>query len=126
MTRRSERVESRDVSEDVPDFPVRWTLAAIGSGSLSPVMGRRQANGSEKVRTPMVIFGAAPIGFVLIETVQQASEFLSDHRSGNDSRAWTDAMKHCSGRGNLDDANVAFLAALRGAGISYDPAIVLY
>ena len=81
---------------------------------------------AKKFRTPMVIFGASPIGFVLIETMQQASDFLSDNQSGNDSRAWADAMKHCSGRGNLDNASVAFLAALKGAGISYDPAIVLY
>jgi len=81
---------------------------------------------AKKFRNPMVIFGASPIGFVLIETMQQASDFLSDHQLGNDSRAWTDAMKHCSGRGNLDNASVAFLAALKGAGISYDPAIVLY
>ena len=74
----------------------------------------------------MVIFGAAPIGFVLIETLQQASDFLSDHQSRNDSIAWTDAMKHCSGRGNLEDASVAFLAAVRGAGFSYHPAIALY
>lgn len=81
---------------------------------------------AKKFRIPMVIFGAAPIGFVLIETLQQASDFLSDHQSGNDSRAWTDAMKHCSGRGNLEDASVAFLAAVSGAGFSYHPAVALY
>ena len=79
-----------------------------------------------KFRIPMVIFGAAPMGFVLIETLQQASDFLSDNQPGNESRAWADAMKHCSGRGNLDDASTAFLVALRGAGFSYHPAIALY
>jgi hypothetical protein len=81
---------------------------------------------AKKFRIPMVIFGAAPVGFVLIETLQQASDFLSHNQSGNDSRAWSDAMKHCSGRGNRDDASVAFLAAVRGAGFSYHPAIALY
>lgn len=80
---------------------------------------------AKEFRSPIVIFGA-PIGFALIETLQQASDFLSDNQSGNESRAWTDAMSHCSARGDLEDATIAFLVALRGAGFSYHPAIALY
>jgi uncharacterized protein DUF982 len=81
---------------------------------------------AKKFRVPVVVFIAGPIGFTLIESVRQASDFLFDHWPGNDSLAWTDAMKCCAEDDPADDANVAFLAALRGAGISYDRTVEIY
>ncbi|MBZ9822527.1 DUF982 domain-containing protein [Mesorhizobium sp. CA4] len=80
----------------------------------------------KKFRAPVVVYIAGPIGFTLIESVAQASDFLFDHWPGNDSLAWTDAMKRCAEDGAADDASVAFLAALKSAGISYDRAVEIY
>lgn len=81
---------------------------------------------AKKFRAPVVVYVAGPLGFVLIESLQQASDFLFDHWPGNDSLAWTDAMKWCAEEGAADDASVAFLAALKGAGISYDRTVKIY
>ena len=80
----------------------------------------------KKFRVPVVVYIAGPIGFILIESVAQASDFLFDHWPGNDSLAWTDAMTCCAEDGAADDASVAFLAALKGAGISYDRTVEIY
>ncbi|PBB99554.1 DUF982 domain-containing protein [Mesorhizobium sp. WSM3862] len=47
-------------------------------------------------RVPVVVYIAGLIGFALIESVAQATDFLFDHWPGNDSPAWTDAMKCCA------------------------------
>ncbi|RWG88921.1 DUF982 domain-containing protein [Mesorhizobium sp.] len=78
----------------------------------------------KKFRVPVVVYIAGPIGFTLIESVAQASDFL--FWPGNDSFAWTDAMKRCAEDGAADDASAAFLAALAGAGISYDRMVEIY
>jgi hypothetical protein len=80
----------------------------------------------KKFQAPVVVYIAGPTGFTLIESMQQASDFLFDHWPGNDSLAWTDAMKCCAEEGAADDASVAFLAALKGAGISYDRTVEIY
>ncbi|MDG4904777.1 hypothetical protein CK215_29425 [Mesorhizobium sp. WSM3864] len=80
----------------------------------------------KKFRVPVVVYVAGPIGFTLIESVAQASDFLFDHWQGNDSLAWTDAMKRCAEDGAADDASVAFLTALEGAGIGYDRTVEIY
>jgi hypothetical protein len=81
---------------------------------------------SKKFRIPVVVYIAGPTGFTLIESVQQASDFLFDHWPGNDSLAWTDAMKCCIEEDGVDEASVAFLAALKSAGISYDRTVEIY
>jgi hypothetical protein len=81
---------------------------------------------SKKFRIPVVVYIAGPTGFTLIESVQQASDFLFDHWPGNDSLAWTDAMKFCVEDDAVDEASVAFLAALKSAGISYDRTVEIY
>ena len=80
----------------------------------------------KKFRVPVVVYIAGPLGFVLIESMQQASDFLFDHWPGNDSLAWTDAMKCCAEEGAADDASAAFLSALKGAGIHYDRTVEIY
>ncbi|TGS71530.1 DUF982 domain-containing protein [Mesorhizobium sp. M3A.F.Ca.ET.174.01.1.1] len=80
----------------------------------------------KKFRVPVVVYIAGPLGFTLIESVAQASDFLFDHWPGNDSLAWTDAMKRCAEDDAADDASVAFLTALKGAGISYDRTVEIY
>jgi hypothetical protein len=79
-----------------------------------------------KFRSPVVVYAAGPIGFTLVGSVQQASDFLFDHWPGNDSLAWTDAMKRCADDGGVDDASIVFLAALTGAGIGYDRTVEIY
>jgi hypothetical protein len=81
---------------------------------------------SKKFRIPVVVYIAGPTGFTLIESVQQASDFLFDHWPGNDSLTWTDAMKCCAEDDAVDEASVAFLAALKSAGISYDRTVEIY
>ncbi|TIP35692.1 MAG: DUF982 domain-containing protein [Mesorhizobium sp.] len=80
----------------------------------------------KKFRVPVVVYAGGSIGFTLIESVSQASDFLFDHWPGNDSLAWTDAMKRCAEDGAADDASAAFLAALEGAGIGYDRTVEIY
>ncbi|RWL83211.1 MAG: DUF982 domain-containing protein [Mesorhizobium sp.] len=82
--------------------------------------------GGKKFRFPLVVYIAGPVGFTLIESVAQASDFLFDHWPGNDSLAWTDAMKRCAEDYASDDASAAFLIALEGAGISYDRTVEIY
>ncbi|WP_019170690.1 DUF982 domain-containing protein [Pseudaminobacter salicylatoxidans] len=79
---------------------------------------------TKSFRTPMVIYG--PRGFLLISTMDQASDFLFDNWPGNDSKAWTDAMTSCASDGSADDARVAFLAAIAGAGMRVDPIVSFY
>lgn len=81
---------------------------------------------TKKFRSPVVVYIAGPIGFTLIESVQQASDFLFDHWPGNDSVIWTDAMTRCAEDGGVDDTSIAFLAALTDAGISYDRTVEIY
>ncbi|PBB78581.1 hypothetical protein CK218_24165 [Mesorhizobium sp. WSM3879] len=81
---------------------------------------------AKKFRVPVVVYVAGPSGFTLIESLAQASDFLFDHWPGNDSLAWTDAMKRCAVDGAPDDASAAFLTALEGAGISYDRTVEIY
>jgi hypothetical protein len=81
---------------------------------------------SKKFRIPVIVYIAGPTGFTLIESVQQASDFLFDHWPGNDSLTWTDAMKCCAEDDAVDEASVAFLAALKSAGISYDRTVEIY
>ncbi|MDG4898674.1 DUF982 domain-containing protein [Mesorhizobium sp. WSM4976] len=80
----------------------------------------------KKFRVPVVVYIAGPIGFTLIEFVPQASDFLFDHWPGNDSLAWSDAMKRCAEDGAADDASAAFLIALEAAGIGYDRTVEIY
>jgi hypothetical protein len=80
----------------------------------------------KKFRVPVVVYVAGPIGFTLIESVAQAWDFLFDHWPGNDSLAWTDAMKRCAEDGAADDASAAFLTALEAAGISFDRTVEIY
>lgn len=80
----------------------------------------------KKFRIPVVVYIAGPIGFTLIESLGQASDFLFDHWPGNDSLAWTDAMKFCIDDGEVDEASGAFLAALTSAGIRYDRTVEIY
>ncbi|TJW02171.1 MAG: DUF982 domain-containing protein [Mesorhizobium sp.] len=60
-------------------------------------------------RVPVVVYVAGPIGFTLIESVAQASDFLFDDWPGNDSSAWTGAMKRCAEDEACDDASAAAL-----------------
>lgn len=73
--------------------------------------------------SPVVIYVAEEPGFVLVATVEEASDFLFQCWAGNDSDAWIDAMRSCDGGGSAKVANAAFRAALKGAGIRYGPAI---
>jgi hypothetical protein len=77
-------------------------------------------------RAPLVVYVDGPLGFVLISTLDEASDFLFDHWAGNNSPAWAEAMCCCDEGASVDDASVAFLAALKGAGMRYDPTIALY
>ena len=81
---------------------------------------------TRRFRAPVVVYIAGPIGFALIESLEQASDFLFDHWPGNDSLAWTDAMKYCADDDAVDDASVAFLCALKEAGIGYDRTVEIY
>ena len=89
-------------------------------------MGRSVRDGYKKISIPVVVYIAGPVGFTLIESVQQASDFLFDHWPGNDSLAWTDAMGCCAEDCGVDDTSTAFLAALTDAGISYDRTVEIY
>lgn len=77
-------------------------------------------------RAPLVVYVERPLGFVLISPLDEASDFLFDHRAGNNSPAWAEAMCCCDEGGSVDDVGGAFLAALKGAGMRYDPTIALY
>ncbi|OBQ81234.1 DUF982 domain-containing protein [Mesorhizobium sp. WSM3873] len=59
-----------------------------------------------KIPVPVAVYIAGPIGFTVIESVAQASDFLFNHWPGNDSLAWTDAMKCCAGDAAAEDAIV--------------------
>ncbi len=74
----------------------------------------------KKFQAPVVVYIAGPTGFTLIESMQQASDFLFDHWPGNDGLARTDATKCAEESRAADDAGIAFLAAFKGVGISYD------
>ena len=77
-------------------------------------------------RGPLFVYVEGPLGFVLISTLDEASDFLFDHRAGNNSPAWAEATCRCDEGGSVDDAGGAFLAALKAAGMRYDPTIALY
>lgn len=77
-------------------------------------------------RVPVVVYTNHQPGFIIISTVEEASAFLFNRWAGNDSAAWTDAMLCCDGDRSANAANTAFLAALKGAGMRYGPAIELY
>jgi len=77
-------------------------------------------------RVPVVVYTNHQPGFIIISTVEEASAFLFNRWAGNDSAAWTDAMLCCDGDKSANAANTAFLAALKGAGMRYGPAIELY
>jgi hypothetical protein len=77
-------------------------------------------------RVPVVVYTADQPGFVLISTVEDASDFLFNYWAGNDSDTWIGAMRSCDGGGAANAANAAFLAALKGAGMRYGPAIELH
>lgn len=84
---------------------------------------------TKKFRAPVVVRIAGLAGLVdsaLIEPMQHASDFLFDDRPGNDSLIWVDAMRCCGDDGAADDASAVFLAALKGAGISYDRTLEIY
>ncbi|WP_137933601.1 DUF982 domain-containing protein [Mesorhizobium comanense] len=74
----------------------------------------------KKLRTPVVVYIPGPTGFVIIASFRQASDFLFEQWPGHDGPAWTDAMKCCDGDGAIDQASLAFLTALKEAGICYD------
>lgn len=84
---------------------------------------------TKKLHTPVVIFSDRPGGFYLISTVADASDFLFDNWAENDSEQWTDAMNQCAGADmgmtSVEDANVAFVTALKAAGLRIDPTISL-
>jgi len=77
-------------------------------------------------RVPVVVYTADQPGFVLISTVEDASDFLFNYWAGNDSDTWIGAMRSCDGGGTANAANAACRAALKGAGMRYGPAIELH
>lgn len=81
-------------------------------------------------RATMVICAGSPTRFHLISTVGDASDFLFDHWASNDSPQWMAAMNKCAwanlGRASIEEANSAFLVAIKAAGMRIDPAITLY
>lgn len=81
---------------------------------------------TKRFRIPIVIYATNPRGFVLINSMAEASTFLFDNWPENDSKAWSDAMHKCDGDGEADDASEAFLSALQQAGIAVDKSLRLY
>lgn len=79
---------------------------------------------------PIVIFADRAKTFTLVTTVADASDFLFDNWSGNDSQQWTDAMKLCAGvdmgMTTSEDACVAFILAVEAAGMRVDPTVSFY
>jgi hypothetical protein len=81
---------------------------------------------TKSLPVPLVVYLGAPLNFMLISTLDEASEFLLDHWAGNNSPEWAHAMHCCTGEEGVDEASSAFLAALKHAGMCYDSAIVLH
>lgn len=85
---------------------------------------------NQHFRMPMVICAGSPRKFSLVSTVADASSFLLDHRSKNDSSQWTDAINQCVGAAvgaiGVADAGSSFVMALRSAGINVDTTVLLY
>lgn len=71
---------------------------------------------TRQFRAPVAVYIAGPIGVALFKSLERASDFLFDHWPGNDSLAWTDAMKYRADDDAVDDASAAFLCALKEAG----------
>ncbi|MGO4841250.1 DUF982 domain-containing protein, partial [Rhizobiaceae sp. 2RAB30] len=76
---------------------------------------------TKRLNTPLVIFTNRANGFSLVCTVAEASNFLFDNWSENDSEQWTDAMNQCAGVDlgitSVEDAGLSFILAVRGAGM---------
>lgn len=81
---------------------------------------------TSKFRSPIVVYIAGPIGFTLIEPVQQVSDFLFEHWPGNDRMAWAGAMNRCAEDGGIDDTSTAPLPELKDAAISYGHMVEIY
>lgn len=85
---------------------------------------------TKKLHTPVVIFADPPGGFYLIATVTDASDFLFDNWADNDSEQWIDAMSHCAdadmGMTSVEDASVAFITAVKAAGMRIDPTTAFF
>lgn len=84
---------------------------------------------TKKLSTPLVIFTNRLNGFRLVCTVAEASNFLFDNWADNDSEQWTDAMNQCAGvdlgMTSVDEAGLAFILAVRGAGMRVDPTLAV-
>jgi hypothetical protein len=72
-------------------------------------------------KAPITVYLKDPGEFHLICDLANASDFLFDHRAGNDSANWIFAIDKCSaammGKISPEEARTAFITAMKGAEI---------
>ena len=78
---------------------------------------------------PVTVFLHNSGKFRVVADVADASDFLFDHWSANDNSVWLSAMNQCSaammGKAPADEAQTAFIAATKAAGMQINCEISL-
>jgi len=86
-------------------------------------------NSKHKLPATLVLCAGHPTKFYLVSTIDDASDFLFIHWTGNDSIRWLDAMNQCAlaaaGTVSVESATSTFVAAIRAAGMRVDPAVLM-